>query len=80
MLYELTKPNRVPVVSLPCSPDVREHLWQCERHNPAALLGHHAVPLGHAAGMDDGLLSLPPRAFIFCAERLNEEEMRHDLI
>ena len=45
---ELTKTNHVFPV---CSADVREHLWQCERHNPAAVLGHHAVPLCHAAGM-----------------------------
>ena len=46
--YGLTKTNHVFPV---CSADVREHLWQCERHNPAAVLGHHAVPLCHAAGM-----------------------------
>ena len=45
--YDLTKLTECPVS---CSSDVREHLRQCECHNPAFILGHHAVPLGHAAG------------------------------
>ena len=63
--YGLTKTNHVFPV---CSADVREHLWQCERHNPAAVLGHHAVPLCHAAGMRIMMTMGSSAATYFCPD------------